>query len=66
MDLTEMIIRDCDQCFFKNRINRPTTCQLDDSVDVWECTYGKIPIKCPLRKGAIVFKLEEGVEVMPE
>ena len=68
--MVEIIVEDCNRCVLKaincNNQGGVTICVIEKSADTYGCTYGLVPVSCPLIKNDIVVKLRKGVEVMGE
>ena len=63
-----IIVDDCDTCVLKalngNYGGGVTICAIDKTADTFRCTFGSVPINCPLIKNDIVVKLKKGARVM--
>jgi hypothetical protein len=69
MSEATIIINSCESCVLKaiNSSNDGgiTTCAINKDADTFTCTYGCVPLNCPLIKNNIVIKLKKDVEIMP-
>ena len=68
MSKADVVVEDCDTCVLKaingSNCGGITVCAITKTTDTFTCTYGCVPLTCPLIKNDIVLTLKNGIEDM--